>query len=336
MRLQFGDRRWLWVGVMVAVGCGTPVGMGVDAGGGTDAGPAQDAGAGVDAGNSGDGGADGGSTVDGGAMDAGSAVDAGNAADSGTQSDGGSVADAGPTCVVASCTGAIYECGDCLDDDGDGLTDAVDPSCTGACDNSEDRLSTDIPGHNNAPCRLDCFFDDDTGSGNDDCSWDSRCDPLETAPNYYPRGANCAYAPATTVGGRTCTAAAATQSPQCTSTVCGPVVPNGCDCFGCCVLPGAATPVYLGTGNAAGAGTCVLDAGNDPSRCSPCTQVPSCLNPCDACELCLGKTTLPTQCLDGGAAPQRCATNAAACGLPGQPLCPSGEYCVTGCCQTAL
>jgi hypothetical protein len=136
------------------------------------------------------------------------------------------------------------------------------------------------------PCRLDCYFDRDTGSGDDACFWDHRCDPLEVAPSYTPAGPACAYNPNQSITGfgGNCAMAATAQSPQCSS-VCGTRVPNGCDCFGCCVLPGVSTPVYLGT-KVDDEPTCSLDAG--------------------------------------------------VCGLPGQPTCPAGESCVTGCCRPSL
>jgi len=47
--------------------------------------------------------------------------------------------DGGPgSCRVAQCDGRTYQCGDCMDNDGDGLGDARDPGCIGPCDNPED------------------------------------------------------------------------------------------------------------------------------------------------------------------------------------------------------
>ena len=94
--------------------------------------------------------------------------------------------DGGVVCVQATCQGKIYACGDCTDNDGDGKTDMNDVGCLGPCDNTETDLTLGIPGGNNAPCKADCYFDQDTGSGNDTCEWDHSCDPHETAPNYYP------------------------------------------------------------------------------------------------------------------------------------------------------
>ena len=175
----------------------------------------------------------------------------------------------------------------------------------------------------------DCYFDQDTGAGNDECYWSHKCDPFEVAPAYPPSGSQCEYnANASIPGyGGSCSQAFNTQSAQCAA-YCGPLTPNGCDCFGCCDIPGAPTTVWLGS-EVNGNGSCDIDSLDDPSRCKPCTQVAACINECDTCELCVGKDELPPEC-NGE---QQCPAGDQACGLPGQPLCPAGQYCVTGCCQ---
>src|SRR6185295_13509379 len=139
------------------------------------------------------------------------------------------------------------------------------------------------------------------------------------------------------------------QAAMC-ATVCGPITPNGCDCFGCCELPaGGGNYVFLGSRDASGAGTCTLATASDPASCHPCTPVGACLNPCDHCELCLGATTLPPDCfapppVDGGmplpdgappppvdagpTPPPRCAPGVQACGLPTDPACPTSYFCL--------
>ena len=106
------------------------------------------------------------------------------------QGDGGivvSLPDGGTgICYITPCQGHLYACGDCLDNDGDGLTDSYDPDCLGACQNNEAGFYGSIPGQNNAPCKSDCYWDQDTGSGNDDCYWDHQCDPLEVSPAFNP------------------------------------------------------------------------------------------------------------------------------------------------------
>jgi hypothetical protein len=234
----------------------------------------------------------------------------------------------GNFCVVATCQGKVYACGDCVDNDGDCDIDSDDSQCLGACDNTEDSLYGGIPGQNNSPCKSDCYFDQDTGSGNDGCYWSHKCDPLSMPPSYPPEGSQCAYDPSVNVPGYggTCAQAAASQSAECAS-YCGPLVPNGCDCFGCCAIPGAPTTVWLGS-TVNGAGSCTLADVANPAKCKPCTQVPACLNACDPCEYCIGKATLPEGCDE-----QVCPPGAAACGQPNQPDCAPGEFCVTGCCQ---
>jgi hypothetical protein len=234
----------------------------------------------------------------------------------------------GNHCVVATCQGKVYQCGDCIDNDGDCKIDSQDPDCLGPCSNNESGFYGNIPGQNNSPCKQDCYFDGDTGAGNDDCYWSHKCDPHEQAPNYAPESSQCAYNINASIPGtpENCSQLMTSQSNLCHS-YCGPLTPNGCDCFGCCAIPGAPTPVWIGS-QVNNAGSCTLNTLNDPTKCKPCEQVTACLNPCDTCELCVGKTTLPPQC-----AQQSCPTGSQACDAPGQPPCPAGSSCITGCCQ---
>jgi hypothetical protein len=256
--------------------------------------------------------------------DGGSATaDGASAQDGATAADGGwgMLSDGG--CAPVMCQTHLYQCGNCLDDDGDGLADWADPDCLGPCHNNERGFDLRIPGGDAQPCALDCYFDQDEGRGNDGCNWDHRCDPLK--PDQNPL---CQMS----LPGRMCPA----SQPTMCSEVCGPLTPNGCDCFGCCNLPaGGDRWVFIGT-RVDGVGTCDLDSVNDDTRCRPCTPVPACTNPCGRCELCLGKTTLPADCVppDGGVPTEdRCPAGVQACGLPGDPPCPAGFFCITGCCQ---
>lgn len=356
----------------------------------------------------------------------------------GTLADGGAVVllpDGGVACVQTTCQGKVYQCGDCIDNDGDDKIDMADVGCLGPCDNTETDLTLGIPGGNNAPCKADCYFDQDTGSGNDSCVWDHSCDPHETAPNYYPEtqsGNKCEYDWQNTKvqGNGTCQEfyQPGGQPAMC-GDICGPLTPNGCDCFGCCTFPAlyeqvetvqppgvlASKPkyVWLGSLDAQGNPSCTADKVTDPTKCHSCTPVKACLNTCEPCELCIGKTTLPAECYpkppgpipdggvplpdgggtvqpdggivltDGGVVPipdggvllpdgglalpdggvvmpdggtfpppdagtlpdggpvgvdagaqcggQLCF-GTAACGLACQPACPSGQFCLTGCC----
>jgi hypothetical protein len=267
--------------------------------------------------------------------------------------------------VTSACQGHVYQCGDLIDNDGDGLVDSEDPDCLGPCDNTEGSLYGGIPGQAGPACTVDCYFDQDSGSGNDDCHWNHRCDEHEVDPGYYPEsryGSKCGYDPAAHTPGASgsCADLYAKQSQACLD-YCGPLTPNGCDCFGCCNLPaGTASWVFLGSEDASGNGSCTLADIGDPTKCQPCTPVQGCLNPCDKCELCIGKPTLPPECFPGGAGGAgggssgtgggssgtggsgtggagggvvgQCPAGVAACGLPGQALCPGGYYCITGCC----
>jgi hypothetical protein len=112
---------------------------------------------------------------------------------------------------------------------------------------------------------------------------------------------------------------------------CGPLTPNGCDCFGCCELPaGSGSYVWLGSGEES-PDKCDLSSVSDPNICHPCEPVPACLNECETCELCIGKTVLPPECDDPMG--QQCPEGVQLCGLAGQDPCPSGTYCISGCCQ---
>ena len=234
----------------------------------------------------------------------------------------------GNFCQPAECQGKIYACGDCIDNDGDCKPDSADTQCLGPCDNTEDSFYGGIPGQNNSPCKSDCYFDQDTGQGNDDCYWSHKCDPLEVAPNYPPEGSQCAYNPNASIPGYngSCGQAFASQSTACLD-YCGPLTPNGCDCFGCCALPGLGYTVWLGSENPAGTGSCNVNNMNDPTKCKPCTQVSACLNTCETCEVCIGKPELPPGCVE-----QFCPAGVQKCGQTGQAPCPPGESCITGCC----
>jgi hypothetical protein len=251
----------------------------------------------------------------------------------------------GGACGTTACT-------DCLDNDGDGLIDGFDPDCTGYLDNDEGSFATGIPGDNIDPCKQDCFFDGNSGAGDDKCNWDLACDPANPGKNqgcpYDPNKKNCP----------------GPQSAACIAN-CMAKVPNGCDCFGCCAFqtPSGPKSVLL-------LPTCTYATIDDPTKCPPCTQVPSCLNTCETCELCLGKNQLPPECTTGagGSTGTGGSGGAGTGGDPGTggsagtagttgtagsggtiaiPLCPSGVeactptqpcadpssyYCLTGCC----
>jgi len=233
------------------------------------------------------------------------------------------------TCNIAECQGKVYACGDCIDNDNDcGVDSLGDDQCFGPCDNTEDSLYGGIPGQNNSPCKADCYFDQDTGAGNDDCYWSHKCDPFSVAPNYPPEDDKCEYNPNANIPGtsESCDDLQAAQSQTCLD-YCGPLTPNGCDCFGCCEIPGAPTTVYMGSEDGSGNGSCTLGDIDDPLLCKPCTQVVSCTNTCENCEICIGKPDLPPECNQ-----QTCPQGQQLCGQPGQNPCSFGFFCNTGCC----
>lgn len=234
------------------------------------------------------------------------------------------------------------------------MIDSEDPDCLGPCDDTEDSYASGISGGNQAPCKMDCYFDQDSGN-NDGCYWSHSCDPLSLDPTYYPSGdASCRYDANANIPGtsRSCDQLFQAQELDCASN-CGPLTPNGCDCFGCCELPaGSGKFVFLGS-EVNKAPTCDRGGVGDASKCHPCTPVPSCFNDCGECELCVGKHALPPTCdppgsggaggsANGGSAGQggsggssQCVDGVQACGLPGQAPCIAGYYCVTGCCVQA-
>ncbi len=240
----------------------------------------------------------------------------------------------GTGAALASCKVNPSTCNDGVDNDGDGRIDAADPECVGPCDNDEGTFATGIAGDNMDACKQDCFFDGDSGAGNDGCDWDLRCDPASP-------GASAAKACPYDASFKNCPAA---QSQHCID-FCRRLTPNGCDCFGCCMVPwnGTTRTIMLAAG-------CTADAFGDPSKCPPCTQNDSCLNPCGTCEICVGKPAPDPGCElpppgtpigtgDAGTggtsgteppADQPCPDGVTYCGNGG--ACPDGRYCQTGCC----
>jgi hypothetical protein len=253
----------------------------------------------------------------------------GNGTDAGTPAPG----------TPATCRVSPSQCTDGKDNDGDGKIDADDPECSGACDNDEGSFATGIPGDNKddeKSCHQDCFFDGNSGQGDDGCRWDLRCDPARAG------AAVCPYTP-----DRKGIMCPDQQSQACVNR-CRQVTPNGCDCFGCCAIPGRDFAVKL-------APTCNAGAFDDPAKCPRCTQVTACMNPCDKCEVCLGKPAPDPSCAPTPPPPPppgpmpppppppgpnppagpACPTGTTSCGPGGQVAanaCPPGYWCTTGCC----
>jgi hypothetical protein len=227
--------------------------------------------------------------------------------DAGPSNDAGGVdagADAAVGCVPVACEGTVRQCGDCIDNDADGLIDHEDPGCLSPCDNDENVFPFSLAGQQQQGCVVDCAFDLNTGFADDMCMLDRQCDAEGEDYECWPDGSDCAE-----------------QSQTCRDN-CLPITPNGCDCFGCCAVPDAYAPfVYIMKPD------CAPDV-IDPDSCPACTPRADCFNPCDACELCVGKLEQEQGCEPAARCP-----GGQACGAGIEERCPPGEYCFFGCCE---
>jgi hypothetical protein len=189
-------------------------------------------------------------------------------------------ADAGPSPFPTNSVGQVLcgsapcACSDGKDNDMDGVPDLADPECVASWDNDEGSFATGISGDNRDDACQDCFFDGNSGSGNDGCYLPSSCLSKGNASSGHGRCDSCE------------------QTDQCKK-FCQAYTPNGCDCFGCCTVRlanGKDVNVALGTG-------CNID-GNTVTGCNSCVPNDSCRNTCGKCELCPGKTVadLPAEC----------------------------------------
>ncbi|MFO7566982.1 MAG: hypothetical protein R6X02_30335 [Enhygromyxa sp.] len=147
----------------------------------------------------------------------------------------------------------LYECGDTVDNDMDGLIDLDDPECISACDDDEEYFKTGLPGQN-LDCKSDCYFDANSGNGDDGCMWNLKCDPENPSTKM-----GCQYSE----NAQMCEP----EQPQGCLDLCVPLVPSGCDCFGCCLIEDQY--IYLGGAD------CMLETLDE---CSSCTPNPTCHN----------------------------------------------------------
>lgn len=209
------------------------------------------------------------------------------------------------------CGGTIWACGDGKDNDGDGFIDLFDPECTGPCDDDESSFQTGIPG-DNMDCRQDCFFDGNSGQGDDGCLWDLRCDPENPGEHI-----NCEY----NGGGGSCDNQPPNQDQDCID-FCEPFVPPGCDCFGCCEVQTDEGSVWIFLNSAP---DCALDNLDACTQCTP--QIDDCGTPCveGECQLCFGQNELPEGCdkNDCPAGGDPCETS---------DDCPDSYFCYLNCC----
>jgi hypothetical protein len=219
-----------------------------------------------------------------------------------------------------ACTPTGPQCNNCRDDDGDGRIDGADIECTGALDNDESSFATGIPGDNIDTVNQDCFFDGNSGSGNDGCRIHVCC--LLGAPDR----ASCPFGPQ-----QYDPAECNTPETQMCIAACAPLAPPGCDCFGCCTICDPVTNVCRDIlTNPAVAPNCNDMTLNDPVACPTCVKRTDCGTPCnpEMCILCPGQdpNDLPPECMGSN----MCPSGQAACS-PAMP-CAAGQFCSAGCC----
>jgi hypothetical protein len=214
--------------------------------------------------------------------------------------------------VNPNCIPGETECTNCIDDDEDGFIDGFDPECTGALDNDEGSFATGIPGDNNNEVWQDCFFDGNSGGGDDGCRIHTCCllteCPQEIIDDYVLE--ECSV------------------SEECVDN-CQKYTPPGCDCFGCCTVCAQGECYDIFT-NPLFAPDCRLDVISDPALCPPCVPSDDCGQPCEIvdCILCPGMTSedLPYECNNNFECPgqqERCSPDV---------LCEQNYFCSLGCC----
>jgi hypothetical protein len=227
----------------------------------------------------------------------------------------GATVGAGGTLGTELCGDAGCVCSNGLDDDDDGVADGQDPECTGPYDDDEGSFATGISGDNKDPFWQDCFFDGNSGAGDDKCRYHTQCLTGEKEQDDPDCGVSAACLE-----------------------FCGARTPNGCDCFGCCTVNVGGTVADIQVD-----GSCSSENIDDEEACPRCTKSAECGNTCGTCELCPGKTVadLPEECMPGsggagaggagGGPGYTCDGGEQVCG-EGLPECEIGTYCALGCC----
>ncbi len=174
-------------------------------------------------------------------------------------------------------SGDAAECNNCIDDDHDGRIDGEDIECTGAIDDDESSFATGIPGDNQDETWQDCFYDGNSGGGQD-CRFNVCCmfDP------------DCPDDPTS------CEATA-----ECIE-YCEPLVPPNCDCFGCCTMcdDAGCEDIYI---NPAVAPDCDETTIHDEALCPRCEKSADCGTQCEGTTDCDADTACPDNqfCSDG-------------------------------------
>lgn len=238
-----------------------------------------------------------------------------------------------PDGTPSTCTAEGAECNNCVDDDGDSLIDGDDPECTSFEDDDEASFATGIPGDNKDAIKQDCFFDGNSGAGDDGCDIHVCClisgdCPADLGGNNFDEQTDCPP-----------------LTQKCIDN-CGSITPVGCDCFGCCTicLDGVCNDIVTNP-SAYAEETCVGIDNPTPGECCEaenqagcfsCTKSTECGGAeCDAdptdCILCPGETEddLPANCTVAECPiGQTVCTQSADCG--------TDEYCNNGCCVFAI
>lgn len=215
--------------------------------------------------------------------------------------------DAGPN---EGCVADGPQCNNCIDDDLDGFVDGFDPECTGAADDDEGSFATGLPGDNRDRRFQDCFFDGNSGAGDDGCNVHTCC-LLDSCPADLQN----TFDP---------TECAVTQ--ECINN-CSAITPPGCDCFGCCTVCDDVGCVDIYT-HPLVAPECTQETIHDPTKCPTCTPHPDCGASCDdPCVLCPGQTEddLPPECMDN-----ECPNGLSSCNTNAD--CQQDEFCSNYCC----
>lgn len=150
------------------------------------------------------------------------------------------------------CGSAPCACNNGIDDDGDGTVDGFDIECTGGIDDDESSFATGIPGDNRDPKWQDCFFDGNSGAGDDRCRYPTECLTGELS-----------------LDDEACSVTQACRDN------CQPRTPKGCDCFGCCAidLPGGSQANVLLQSS------CSLEKIGDEEACPSCVPSTECAAP---------------------------------------------------------
>jgi len=219
---------------------------------------------------------------------------------------GGTAATGGTTGCASSATS---ECSDCIDNDGDGKVDGFDPECISSADDDEGSYATGIPGDNKDETWQDCFFDGNSGAGDDDCRYNTCCLIGGCEPGSEQDS---------------CT----NLSQACVDFCGGSTVP-GCDCFGCCTMCDDAGCVDVVV-NPTAAPDCTYADIHDPAKCPTCQPSTECGSACGCSECVLCPGQLPDDLCGECGDTQECPNNAASCTSDAD--CTDTQYCSAFCC----